>query len=201
MLLLISVSYNKNMTIMHSEQAPQEPPHWEGGINPVVRVGDEMRTYEVQGEGGERLLCWDPTSTDLEVAPIAGWDKLDHQVTLSRGQLVLPPSTRSAANVLASMPAWATEKDEILAFMATYANTVYAHFGKVDLTLSLDTVGVPRGRAESFIVPPHTLDNDNAAKELWLDSVVHDLNEVLSQDARKTDLIKGFVDQLHLGGE
>jgi hypothetical protein len=186
------------MSNTHRFTAHNQPPHWEGS-NPTVRVGDELRTYEIQGDNGERLLCWEPTPTDLEVSPIAGWDKLPHRISPVGGQLVLPPSTRSAANVLSSMPAWATEKDETLAFMADYANEVYHKFGQIDISLSLDTVGVPRGRAESFIVPPHTLDNDRSTKDLWLDGVVHDLSEVLANDARAEELINGFVRHLSIG--
>lgn len=184
---------------VHPQPITHEPPHWEGGINPAISVGDAMRTYEVRGEHGERLFCWEPTSADLEVAPIAGWNELPHKVNVIGGQLQIPETTRSAANVLASMAAWPTEKDEVLREMASYVNAVYGTFGKVDVSFSLDTVGVPRGREKMFMVPPHTLDDDQAIKKLWLDGVVHDLREVLSRDARGEELIQKFVADLHIG--
>ncbi len=177
------------------ERSDRESPGWEYH-NPAISVGDPRNSHEVIGQDGQRRFFWIPGPHDKALALLAGWAKLPHGVTRDRGMIVLPGTARSAANVLSGVPAWSTEKDEVLKFMAGYANAAYGQFGAPDVSLSLDTVAISRGDVPSFIVPPHQVDPEPASAHLWLDGLVFDLRQVLVGDTRQDDLIQGFVGQL-----
>jgi len=161
---------------------------------PVFRLGSPDLAQETIVDGKRRLF-WHVGPQDAQLAEAAGWSQLDaSDEGEGIGSIEIPDDARSASSALGGMESRMGEKDQILDFIAGYANAVYQHYGAVDGGLSLDTVGVTRGNEKIFAVPPHNLlPVDNPADYSgWYDSIRADLQDILVSDPRRDDLVAKF---------
>jgi hypothetical protein len=149
-----------------------------------------------------RLFYWRVGAHDHALAGIAGW----RQYSVATGQpdinqdeqvgvLNLPPSTRPASHVLSSVPAWDTEKAEILQFVSGYAGAVVEQFGAVDVGVTLGAIGVPRLERERgiFVAPPHRLSSDPQEVAAWYANLMTDVSQILEGDSTRDTLIADMV--------
>ena len=76
--------------------------------------------------------------------------------------------------------------------MSKYLQQVYHKFGMVDVSVKLDTVAVPRGNYDIFVLPPHNLVKPNEqVVGQWLGRLYSDLFKVLNTEPRRDELIGG----------
>lgn len=175
--------------------------HPESQPGPVFRIGLPHVTTEYIEEG-KRLFLWSVNPGDQEVASLAGWGTFPWAVNGMVGSLEIPYDTRSASSALGGTEAWVGEKDQILNAMALYANNVYQEHRVIDTNLQLDSMGVTRGNDVLFMAPPHNLTVLEAPiARSWYDALVTDIDEVLSADPRREELVGNFKAAMAFIGE
>lgn len=165
---------------------------------PVARhfkVGSVATRNEVSADGRRRFF-FPHGQADPDLATLAGWSELVDAAfsTPDHGCLILPTTTRPAGSVMSGMQAWPTEKEEVVAFMASYVRAVHDAHGGVDTSMTLDTIGVSRGNEDKFVLPPHTLETDPEAMRTWVERLDHDLTQVLAQEEARDHLMGMFID-------
>jgi hypothetical protein len=87
---------------------------------------------------------------------------------------------------------------ELLGFIADYIREPYEQLGAVDASLQLDTVAVTKADRKIFVSPPHTLTSVANDEDLavWFAHLVTDIQDVLSTDQNKDELMRLFIERL-----
>jgi hypothetical protein len=186
------LAYSKTQTMNHLNQNRHVfPPdiNLAGAIHTPYSIGQLDRTLDIVIGENDRRIYWEASEDDNLVRPYSGWDELVKVDETGNEYLDVPTNARRASTILGGMEAWMGEKDEILSVITRYISRVAIDLKAVDVSLSLDTIGVERGNYHMFAAPPHQLETDARVIQDWAENLYNDAEQVLALDPRKEELL------------
>jgi hypothetical protein len=161
----------------------------------ILRIGNPDLTQE-KIEHGERVFHWLPDAHDMELADVAGWGEFVRDFQPGEdASLVLPDGIRPAASALSGMEAWRGEKADILQGITNYQRAIYERLSAYDTAVSLDSTGVTQDHTV-LVTPPHMISSDRSEYERWVHVITDDLDDILTSDPNRSELVAGFANDL-----
>lgn len=167
-------------------------------VPPMYRLGDGENSKEVVIDG-YRILSWRLAGNEQQLAAIAGWQAITHDLVTEEGEgyLFLPEGTRNARSILSGMEAYKGEKAAVIRAAAEYLKKAKRLFGEDDTQFSWTSLAItPEHR--TFIAPPHMLKPQVSADEVgqWKGNLLEELSLMLQNDELNHTLVADFREGL-----
>lgn len=163
-----------------------------GVVPPMYRLGDDSRNSEVLIDKC-RVLSWDLTGREEELATIAGWENIEYHLLESRGYMFLPAGTRNARSVLSGKEAWEGEKKAVISAGSLYLQELKDRHQLVDYSFGWASMGITP-QHKIFVAPPLLKEVPSAPEqESWKSHLVEELDLLLQGDDRNRQLALDFA--------